>query len=69
MGILGVTTGYRGLQGVRGGDKGLQRIIETFFLTRTFPDIFSWSILNKKSKLKKSQVFDQNDGLTPLEKF
>ena len=31
MGILGVTTGYRGLQGVRGDDKGLQRIIETFF--------------------------------------
>ena len=30
---------------------------------------FSWSILNKKSKLKKSQIFDQNDGLTPLEKF
>ena len=50
------------------GYRGLQRIIETFFLTRTFPDTFSWSILNKKSKLKKSQIFDQNDGLTPLEK-
>ena len=47
MGIQGVTRGYRGLQGVRGADKGLQRIIETFFLTRTFPDAFSWSIFHK----------------------
>ena len=71
-GLRGVTSGYRGLQGVTGGDKGLQGVTKayrTFFLTRTFPDIFSWSFLNKKSKLKKSQVFDQNDGLTPLEKF
>ena len=44
------------------GDRGLQRIIEPFFLTRTFPVTFSWSILNKKSKLKKSQIFDENDG-------
>ena len=55
-----------------GGDKGLQGVTKdyrNFFLTRTFPDTFSWSILQKKSKLKKSQIFDQNDGLTPLEKF
>ena len=55
-----------------GGDKGLQGVTKdytNFFLTRTFPDTFSWSILHKKSKLKKSQFFDQNDGLTPLEKF
>ena len=58
-----------GIQGVTRGYWGLQRIIETFFLTRTFPNTFSWSILNKQSKLKKSQIFDQNDGLTPLEKF
>ena len=55
-----------------GGDKGLQgdtNDYRNFFLTRTFPDTFPRSILHKKSKLKKSQIFDQNDGLTPLEKF
>ena len=30
-----------------GGDKGLQRIIETFFKLERFPDTFSWSILHK----------------------
>ena len=52
-GLQGVTGGYKGLQGVTGGYKGLkgitrgnkalqgvQRIIEYFFLTRTFPDTF-----------------------------
>ena len=71
-GLQRVTRGYRGLQGVTGGDKGLQGVTKdyrNFFLTRTFPDTFSWSILHKKSKLKKSQIFDQNHGLTPLEKF
>ena len=70
--VTRVTGGYKGLQGVTGGDKGLQGVTKdytNFFLTRTFPDTFSWCILHKKSKLKKSQVFDQNDGLTPLEKF
>ena len=55
-----------------GGDKGLLGVTKgykNFFLTRTFPDTFSWSILDKKSKFKKSQIFDLNDGLTPLEKF
>ena len=54
-GLQGVTRGYKGLQGVtrgykglQGGYKGLQRIIETFFLNRTYPDTFSWSILHKK---------------------
>ena len=82
MGIKGVTRGYRGLQrvtkedrglqGVTGGDKRLQGVTKDYrnsFVTRTFPDTFSWSILHKKSKLKKSEIFDQNDGLTPLEKF
>ena len=82
MGIQGVTRGYKGLQGVKEGYKGLQGVTEgdkglpgvakdyrNFFLTRTFPDTFSWSILHKKSKLKKSLIFDQNDGLTPLEKY
>ena len=77
-----VTGGYKGLQRVTGGDKGLQRVTggdkglqgvamdyRNFFLTRTFPDTFSWSILHKKRKLKKSLIFDQNDGLTPLGKF
>ena len=50
IGIQGVTGGYKGLQGVTGGDKGLQGITKdyrNFFLTRTFPDTFSWSILHK----------------------
>ena len=71
-GLQGVTRGYSGLQGLTGGDKELQGVAKdyrNFFLTRTFPDTFSWSILHKKSKLKKSLIFDQNDGLTPLEKF
>ena len=71
-GLQGVTRGYKGLQVVTGGDKGLQGATSdyrNFFLTRTFPDTFSWSILHKKSKLRKSRFFDQNDGLTPLEKF
>ena len=49
-GLQGVTRGYRGLQGVTGGDKGLQGVTKdytNFFLTRTFPDTFSWSILQK----------------------
>ena len=52
-GLQGVTKGYKGLQGVTGGDKGLQGVTKdyrNFFLTRTFPDTFSWSILhNNKS--------------------
>ena len=28
---------------------------------------FSWSILQKNLKLKISQFFDENDGLTPSE--
>ena len=60
MGIRGVTRGYRGLQeltvgfkglqGVTGGDKGLKGATKdyiNFFVTRTFPDTFSWSILHK----------------------
>ena len=48
--LPGVTRSYKGLQGVTGGDKGLQRVAKdcrNFFLTRTFPDTFSWSILHK----------------------
>ena len=49
-GLQRVTRGYKGLQGVTGGDKELQGVImdyRNFFLTRTFPDTFSWSILQK----------------------
>ena len=49
-GLQGVTGGYKRLQGVTGGDKGLQGVAKdyrNFFLTRTFPDTFSLSILHK----------------------
>ena len=48
--LQGVTGDYKGLQGVTGGDKGLQGVqkdYRDFFLTRTFRDTFSWSILHK----------------------
>ena len=60
MGLQGVKRGYRGFQGVTGGYKGLQEVTgddkglqadtkdyRNFFLTKTFPDTFSWSILYK----------------------
>ena len=59
-GLQGVTSGYRELQGVTGGNKGLQGVTRgdrglqgvtkdyrNFFLSRTFPDTFSSSILQK----------------------
>ena len=49
-GLQGRTGGYKGLQGVTGGDLGLRWVTKgyrKFFLTRTFPDTFSWSILHK----------------------
>ena len=49
-GLQGVTKGYKGLQGVTGGDKGLQGVTKDyriFYLTRTFPHTFLWSILHK----------------------
>ena len=49
-GLQGVKGGYKELQGVTKGDKGLQRVTKdyrNFFLTRTFPDTFSWSIFHK----------------------
>ena len=51
-GLQGVTRGYRGLQGVtrdnngRRGVTGGTKDYRNFFLTRTFPDTFSWSILH-----------------------
>ena len=49
-GLQGVTGCYKVLQGVTGGDKGLHGVtkdFKNFFLTRTFPDTFFWSILHK----------------------
>ena len=48
--LQGVTRGFRGLQGVTGGDKGRHGVTKdyrNFFLTRTFTNTFSWSILDK----------------------
>ena len=53
--LQGVTGGYKGLQEVTGGYKGLRRVTKdytNFFLTRTFPDTFSWSILQKNQRLR-----------------
>ena len=44
-GLQEVTTGNRLLKGVTRGYRGLQRI-RNFFLTKTFPETFSWSILH-----------------------
>ena len=54
-GLQGVTKSYQRLQGETGGDKGLQGVTKdyrNFFLTRTFPDTFPFSILykNKSSR-------------------
>ena len=58
-GLEGVTGDYKGLRGVTGGDKGLQRFTKdyrNFFLTRTFKDTFSWSIL-QKNQIKEISNF------------
>ena len=49
-GLQGLTRGYRGLQGVTRGNKGLQGVTKdyrNFFLSRTFQDSFSSSVLHK----------------------
>ena len=52
-GLQGLTRGYKGykgLQRVTRDEKGLQRVTKdyrNFFITRTFLDTFSWSILDK----------------------
>ena len=66
-GLQRVTRGYRGLQGVTRGYRGLQTIMETFFLLKRSQILFL-GLFSIKIKLKKSQTFDENDGLTPLEK-
>ena len=51
-GLLGVTGGYKGWQGVTRGCKGVTKDYRNFFLTTTFPDTFSWSILHKNQNLR-----------------
>ena len=61
--------GYKRLQGVAGGYKGWKGVtkdVRNFFLTRTFPNTFSWSILRKNQSWRNLY---QNDELTPLQKF
>ena len=58
-GLQGVTRGYRGLQGVTGGDKGWQLVTKdytNFFLTWTFPDTFTWSILHKNQSWRNLKI-------------
>ena len=60
-GLQVVTGGDNGLQGLTGGDKGLKgatKDYRNFFLTRTFPHTFPWSIFHKNQSSKKSQIFD-----------
>ena len=66
-GLQRVTRGLRGLQGVTRGYRGLQSIIETFFYLERSQILFL-GLFCIKIKFKKSQTFDENEGLTPLEK-
>ena len=66
-----VTGAYKGLQGVTWGDKALQGVTKdyrNFFLTRTFPDTFSWSILHK-IQTWRCQIFDQTMDLPLWKNF
>ena len=40
----------------------------TFFLSRILSNIFCWLILPIIKKMENFQIFDQNHGVTPLEK-
>ena len=66
-GLQGITRGYKGLPGVTMGDRGWQGVrkdYRNFFLTRTFPDTFSWSILYKNQSWRNlkfsTKTMDQN---------
>ena len=64
-GLQGVTKGYRGLQGIKrgaAGNKGLQGVTKDYrnlFLTRTFIDTFSWSILHKNQSSRNLQFLTE----------
>ena len=66
-GLQEVTGGYKGLQGITRGKRGWQGVTKdyrNFFLTRTFPDTFSWSILHKNQSWRNlkflTKTMDQN---------
>ena len=66
-GLQGVTKGYKGLQGVTRGKRGWQGVTKdyrNFFLTRTFQDTFSRSILHKSQSWRNlkflTKTMDQN---------
>ena len=63
MEIHRIIGGYKELQRVPKGYKGLQGV------TGNIPRYFFLVYLALKPKLKKTQIFDQNDGLTPLKKI
>ena len=70
-GLQGVTKGYKGLKGVTRGEKGLQRVTKdyrNFFLTSTFQDTFSWSIL-RKNQIKEISNFWRKRRTNPFGKM
>ena len=69
--LQGVTRGYTGLQGVTRGYKGGQGVTKdsrNFFLTGTFPDTFSWSILHK-IKVEEISNFSPKRWTNPFAKI
>ena len=70
-GLQGVTRGYKGLQGVTGGSKGsrgLKGLYKLFFSLERSQIVFL-GLFCIKIEVEEISSFDQNDGLTPLEKF
>ena len=41
---------------------------KAFFRSRISQNTFSWPILARKKKMEKWPIFEQNHGLTPLQK-
>ena len=72
MGTKQVTWGYKGLQGDTRGYKGLQGVTKDYTNQFSSYNVVRYSFLvyfPQKSRVKKTPVFDENYGLTPLEKF
>ena len=70
--LSAVTRGYKGSQGVKGGQRGLHRVIggykvleKSFFLTRMFPESFSWSILHKKQRWRNLKLLTKTMDFPP----
>ena len=66
-GLQEVTRGYKGYEGVTRGDRGWQWVTKdyrNFFLTRTFADTSSWSILHENQSWRNlkflRKTMDQN---------